>query len=182
MEQQTENNGNANVSMAPVYVAVFCTALAALALELVQTRVLSALFHNHVVSLTITIALMGFGISGVFVSLLSGRVGSPGKWVATCIGLFCVTAIVCLRFAGYAPILFLQNGFLFKLLFCHGVLIVSFLCSGAALGLIFMMHGKHIHRLYPRFIPCAWGVNGLTGVMTSVLAVLLAMQIGFMAV
>ena len=27
-----------------------------------------------------------------------------------------------------------------------------------------MMHGKHIHRLYPRFIPCAWGVNGLTGV------------------
>ena len=75
MEQQTENNGNANVSMAPVYVAVFCTALAALALELVQTRVLSALFHNHVVSLTITIALLGFGISGVFVSLLSGESG-----------------------------------------------------------------------------------------------------------
>jgi len=52
-----------------IYFIVFCTALAALALELIQTRVLSVLYYNNIVYLTVTVALLGFGISGVFVSI-----------------------------------------------------------------------------------------------------------------
>ena len=40
-----------------------------LLLELTQTRVLSFVFWNHAVYLTVSIALLGFGISGTLVSL-----------------------------------------------------------------------------------------------------------------
>ena len=52
---------------------------ATMGLELVQTRVLSFLYYNHVVYLTVTVALLGFGISGVLVSLLSRRISKSSQ-------------------------------------------------------------------------------------------------------
>ncbi|MDY6972699.1 MAG: hypothetical protein SV775_10270 [Thermodesulfobacteriota bacterium] len=131
-----------------IFVAVFCAAFSTLALELVQTRVLSALFYNHVVYLTVTIALMGFGISGVLVSIVSRKLKSPDKWAAACIGGFAISSFLCLRAVSFAPVIFPGTHFLIKLVFCYAVLVIPFLCSGTALGLIFMAHGKDIYRLY----------------------------------
>jgi len=47
------------------YLAMFCVAWSTMTLQLMQTRILSWIFYNHVVYLTITVALLGFGLSGV---------------------------------------------------------------------------------------------------------------------
>ena len=86
-----------------LYIVVFSIAFAVMALELPQTRVLSALFWNHVVYLTVTVALMGFGISGVFVSLMSRRLTDPERWAAISLGGFAISSFVSLRFASFVP-------------------------------------------------------------------------------
>src|SRR5947209_3504974 len=63
-------------------VLVACTAAATLGLELIQTRILSFLYYNHVVYLTVTIALLGFGISGVLVSLFGSRSKHPDRMIS----------------------------------------------------------------------------------------------------
>lgn len=92
-----------------LYFIVFCIAWGTLALELLQTRVLSALFFNNVVYLTVTIALMGFGISGVFVSIFSRHFSRPEAVASVCIGCFALSSFVCLRIASLAPILLPNN-------------------------------------------------------------------------
>ena len=74
-----------------MYFIVFCTALAALCLELVQTRVLSVLYYNNIVYLTVTVALGGFGISGVFVSIFSRKLKNPEKLASLTLGLFSIS-------------------------------------------------------------------------------------------
>ena len=135
-----------------LYLVVFCVAFATLALELLQTRVLSFLFWNHVVYLTVTVALLGFGISGVLVSLLSRRVVNPDHWAALSLGGFAVSSFVSLRFVSFVPQIFPAgrtiSGTAIQLLVCYGVMVVPFLFSGTTLGLLFMAHARRIHRLY----------------------------------
>src|ERR671917_230128 len=54
-----------------VAITVGFTSFATLLFELTQTRVLSYIFWNHVVYLTVSLALLGFGISGTFVALFA---------------------------------------------------------------------------------------------------------------
>lgn len=42
----------------------FCIALATLLLQLVQTRIYGVIYWNHLVYFIISLALLGFGISG----------------------------------------------------------------------------------------------------------------------
>lgn len=132
----------------PLYIAVFCIAWATLAFELLQTRVLSALFYNNVVYLTVTIALMGFGISGVFVSILSRKLVNPEKLACVCMGFFALSSCVCLRVASFLPVISPQISSISKLVVGYAFLIIPFIFSGAALSLIFMAHGRDIYRLY----------------------------------
>src|SRR5689334_7728416 len=53
--------------------AVALIAGATMGLELVQTKVLSFLYYNHVVYLTITIVLLGFGMSGPIAAMSCRR-------------------------------------------------------------------------------------------------------------
>jgi hypothetical protein len=71
--------------------AVACIAGATMGIELVQTRVLSYLYYNHVVYLTVTIALLGFGVSGVLVSLFSKRLKDTDGLASGFAGLFAVS-------------------------------------------------------------------------------------------
>jgi len=135
-----------------LYVVVFCVAFAVMALELLQTRVLSALFWNHVVYLTVTVALMGFGISGVFVSLVSRRLENPERWAAICSGAFAISSFASLRFASFVPEVYpighTLGGSIVQLVLCYAALTIPFLFAGLTLGLIFMLHGENVHRLY----------------------------------
>jgi hypothetical protein len=57
------------------------------------------------------------------------------------------------------------------------------LCSifpiGIFMGIPFATGIRYLEERYSRFIPWAWGINGLTSVMGSVLAIIIAMRVGF---
>ncbi len=143
------------------YLLVCSVALVTLAIELLQTRILSALFYSHVVYLTITVALLGFGISGVVVSIFAREPANTERiaWVSA--GAFAVSSVVCMRAASFTPVLLPANWFFSKLLFCYVVLAVPFLFSGMVLGVIFMSGGRNIYRLY--FFDLAASALGVLG-------------------
>lgn len=53
---------------------------------------------------------------------------------------------------------------------------------GFVLGMFFPLGVKVLNRVDARMVPWAWGVNGMGSVVSSVLAILLAMGLGFKAV
>src|SRR5262245_39346263 len=101
------------------FVAVLCIACAGLVLELLQTRILSALYINHVVYLTVTVALLGFGISGALVSILKERIRDPLAAAALALGAFAVLTPACVYLASHSTVLFLEQSTVLKLLFCY---------------------------------------------------------------
>lgn len=117
-------------------------------LELIQTRVLSVLYYNHVVYLTVTIALMGFGISGVLVSLYAKTVEHTERYISRLLLAFAISQVACLSLTSYLPLWLPDADPITKLFLSYLLLVVPFLFSGATLGLIFMTRGKDIHTLY----------------------------------
>ena len=62
------------------------------------------------------------------------------------------------------------------------VVLLSLLPLGLCMGIPFASSLRHLADRESRFIPWAWGINGLTSVAASILAIILAMNIGFTAV
>jgi len=87
-------------------VAVACIAGSTMGVELVQTRILSYLYYNHVVYLTVTVALLGFGVSGVLVSLFSKRLANTDtvEFTSALAGLFAVSIPLSLAAVGQLPV------------------------------------------------------------------------------
>ena len=85
------------------YILVACVAATSLGLELIQTRILSYLYYNHVVYLTVTVALLGFGISGVFVGLFSSRSANPERTISLLAGAFAISSFACLAAVSRIP-------------------------------------------------------------------------------
>jgi hypothetical protein len=130
-------------------------AASSLGLELIQTRILSFLYYNHVVYLTVTVALLGSGISGVFVSLFASRIARPERAIALLAGLFVISSFACLGAVSRIPQWFPEAPTIVKLVLSYVALTVPFLCSGAVLGWIFMLRAKSIGRLYAIDLACA---------------------------
>jgi hypothetical protein len=138
-------------------VLVACIAAASLGLELIQTRILSFLYYNHVVYLTVTVALLGAGISGVFVSLFSSRIARPERAIALLAGAFVISSFACLGAVSRIPQWFPDAPTIVKLVLSYVALTVPFLCSGGVLGWIFMLRAKSIGRLYAIDLACSSG-------------------------
>ena len=129
----------------------------ALGLELIQTRILSFLYYNHVVYLTVTIALLGFGISGVFVSLFASRSAQPDRSIALLAGAFVISSFVCLGAVSRIPQYFPAAPTTTKLILSYLALTLPFLFSGGVLGWIFMLRAKSIGKLYAVDLACSSG-------------------------
>ncbi|CDZ76493.1 Spermidine synthase [Legionella massiliensis] len=140
----------------PVYILVGCLAAATMGIELVQTRILSFLYYNNIVYLTVTIALLGFGISGVLVSLFADKAKNK-QLVLSLLTLGSVfSPLICLFFVSRIPEYFQSYNFnIGKLLSSYILLVIPFLFFGAALGWIFMHHAKSINRLYATDLVCS---------------------------
>ena len=138
------------------YILVGCVAGATIGLELIQTRILSFLYYNNVVYLTVTIALLGFGISGVLVSLFSTRCHRPIRMISFLTAGFVFAPILCLALVSHVPAYFPTPYFSFgKLLISYIALVIPFLFAGAILGWVFMLHAKSINRLYCIDLVCS---------------------------
>ena len=139
------------------YILVACVASASLGLELIQTRILSFLYYNHVVYLTVTIALLGFGISGVFVSLFASRCARPERMIALLAGGFAISSFACLAAVSRIPEYFADAPTTAKLILSYIALTMPFLFSGGVLGWVFMLRAKAIGRLYAVDLACSSG-------------------------
>jgi hypothetical protein len=140
---------------ARTYMLVACVAAASLGLELIQTRILSFLYYNHVVYLTVTVALLGFGISGVFVSLFGSRSTNPERAIAQLAGGFVISSFGCLAMVSRIPGYFPAWPTTVKLILSYIALTLPFLFSGGVLGWIFMLRAKSIGRLYAVDLACS---------------------------
>src|ERR1041384_795650 len=127
---------------------MFCLAWSMMTLQLTQTRILSWIFYNHVVYLTVTVALLGFGVSGVVIGLLAKQGRNLARWTLAAAGGFALSIPVCVRVASLAPLLVVGDHEVIKLLFCYAVLVVPFVFAGAAIGLLLLQGAKHVHTLF----------------------------------
>lgn len=131
------------------YLTVAVVSLAGLLFEFIQTRILSYIFWNHVVYLAISIALLGFGISGTLVSWLMRRdqlkyrelIGNLVAAMALSM-LFSVffiqRCLPVLRY--YVPSV--------RLMACYLVSVPPFIFSGAVLSFLFARSVQSPGRLY----------------------------------
>lgn len=131
-----------------VCVFVALVASASLGFELLQTRVLSALYFNNVVYMTVTIALLGFGMSGVMASVLQRRMANANRLAVLCAAGLGLSIPLCILLASALPGVFPQIPALYKMILSYFILVIPFVFAGGALSLIFMGYGKRIFALY----------------------------------
>ena len=128
-------------------------ALSTLFYELSLIRILDILWYPHFAYMVITLALLGFGISGVFTSVLAEK-----KWVFTRTTLLWLTFFLAVSYGG---IFFFLNRFHVdfdnfssvaylgaKVLLVFSGLVVPFFLGGLILSILFTRHADKFGRLY----------------------------------
>jgi hypothetical protein len=136
------------------YAGIFLLSVATLLLELSLTRVLSVALFYHFGFLVISTALLGFGVSGVVVTLWSGlreRIPLDGAlvWSATLFGLLTLCCVWLMGRIPFDPLALFSDHrqWLFISLY-YVVLATPFFCSGLVLALLFTRGTRQIHYLY----------------------------------
>src|SRR5215208_7722201 len=132
-----------------VAATVAFTAFTTLLFELTQTRILSYIFWNHAVYLTVSLALLGFGISGTLVALFASRLNlfSPRILARLLIGFGITSFGAIVLTAWLLPYLGWTPGWR-SLLFCYVVYVVPFIFAGAILSIILSSSVASVGSLY----------------------------------
>jgi hypothetical protein len=144
----------ANVAGRGAFMLVFLLSSSILAFEVSLMRVLLLSGWHHFAFLVISIALLGFGSSGVFLYLFQRRIMQNAKgWL---FGLTLATAIsmpLCVSLLNFLPIesrfiptLLMRQ--LFWWLLYWFILLLPFFIGAAAIGLALMMSGVRISTMY----------------------------------
>ncbi len=127
--------------------------------ELVQTRILSYIFWNHIVYLTISLALLGFGISGTITAWISrsGRLGPErfGGWVGFFLGLMGVSLLLQMVLLASVVAILPTVWPTLKLAICYLITLPPFICAGCCLAFLLMSAGPQVSRLYSVDLICA---------------------------
>lgn len=130
----------------------FSVSASTLLLQLVQTRIFSVVFWNHLVYFIISIALLGYGISGTWLAF--GRHTRLARWLTmpTAACLFVVSTL-------FATLVSPQLGpglseiavappRVALLLFTYAFAVLPYFFSGWMLGVVFRDHAERMHTLY----------------------------------
>ncbi len=136
-----------------MYVGLFLISLATLLLELLHTRILSFMLWSSLVYMVVTIAMLGFGISGTFLCFFSDRlVKNVERWSAVLALLFALSSVIGIAIIGRAPIpAFRLNEspvYVVRLVLFYVVLTAPFFLAGACIGLALMARTDRAARLY----------------------------------
>lgn len=132
-------------------VVVFCVAMSTLLLQLVQTRIFGVVYWNHLVYLIVSIALLGFGISGTWLAF------GKDTWLARTLTLhkaawgYLISALVStliLPRLGINLSEFFEGTAQIRLLFTYAVAVMPYFFGGWILASIFRDYTKSIHFLY----------------------------------
>ncbi len=145
---------NRSDKVAPPLGAIALLSATALAYEVLLTRLFSIIQWHHFSYMIISLALLGYGASGSFLTLLGGE---PARWhFAGCfVGntiLFALSAVGVFLLAQRVPFNALEIGWdprqLLYLLLLYLLLAIPFFCVANAFGLTFMQYREQIHRIY----------------------------------
>jgi predicted membrane-bound spermidine synthase len=133
---------------------IFAVTFSTMLVEVLLTRVFSVLYFGQFAFLIISLALFGYGLSGVFLAL--GGMARSGAPTTRLLSRFLLLFAVSLPLAYKATLLlsidFLHlfnpaSNLLFLVLNCL-ILVVPFFSGGVALALIFATYSDRIGRLY----------------------------------
>ena len=136
------------------YTGIFLLSLATLLLELALTRVLSVANWYHFGFLVVSTALLGFGSSGVTLSLwtklreetpLDHALGS----LSLLFGFVSLVSFLLMQRIPFQPFRVLVDRWqLVYMLLYYLVLAAPFFCSGLAISLLLSRGGREVNRLY----------------------------------
>lgn len=133
---------------------IFAVTFSTMLVEVLLTRVFSVLYFGQFAFLIISLALFGYGLSGVFLALGGMvRAGAPtSRLLARFLLLFAVSLPLAYKATLLLSIDFLHlfdplGNLLYLILNCL-ILIVPFFSGGVALALIFATYSERIGRLY----------------------------------
>src|SRR6516165_5357900 len=136
------------------YLGIFCLSFATLLLELAFTRVLAVAKWYHFGFLIISMALLGFGTSGVFLMLWTRlrESTSMDRALATLSIAFGGVVLVSYWLMQKIPFhplhLLSDHRQLFFTPLYYFVVAAPFFCSGLAIGLLLFQGREHADRLY----------------------------------
>ncbi|MGB9775344.1 MAG: hypothetical protein ACPL7C_02180 [Anaerolineae bacterium] len=132
--------------------ALFLLSAATLALEVNLTRLFSVAQFYHFAFMTVSLALLGFGASGTFLSLAGGRIRHPEHALALLAWGFALSAVGSYGLTQALPFdsfRVARNPRQWGILALHYVaLSLPFFCAGAATGLLLSLQRGRVGRTY----------------------------------
>ncbi|MFP4502573.1 MAG: SAM-dependent methyltransferase [Candidatus Hydrogenedentota bacterium] len=138
---------------AAIYTAAFLVSGAGIAFQIALTRIFSIAQWHHFAYMVVSIALMGFGISGALLACLRGRIrGWERRLLSGAVLLLAVSLPGCYALSQRIPFetlqLTTQQGEAWWLLALYLVLTAPFFLVSSAITLVFMLMPARIGRLY----------------------------------
>lgn len=137
----------------PPLAALALVSAGALAYEILLTRLFSIIQWHHFAYMMISLAMLGYGVSGTLLSLLRERLLLRyGVVFVTCAAAFGISAVGAFLLAQRLPFnpleIFWDARQPFYLLLFYLLLSVPFLFAASCVGLTFARHGAASHRIY----------------------------------
>lgn len=131
---------------------VVCIALSTLFYELTLIRVLDVLWYPHFAYMVITLALLGFGMSGVVTSILADRIVVTQKMMlalsvllaSSYSGVFWLLNACTVDFNAFESVALLS----LKVLVLFSGLVIPFFLSGLILSILFTSYAHQFGKLY----------------------------------
>ena len=144
---------SAPVAAAPPLISIAMISAAALAYEILLMRLFSIIQWHHFAYMMISLALLGYGVSGTFLALTQRWL--KGRFMAAYLVnavLFGVSAMVCFRLAQAVPFNALEvlweprQPLWLMLIFL--LILIPFFCAANCICLSFSEFSNRLHRIY----------------------------------
>lgn len=137
----------------PPLTALALVSAGALSYEILLSRLFSIIQWHHFAYMTISLAMLGYGVSGTVLTLLRERLlPRYGIVFAACAAAFGICAVGAFLLAQRLPFnpleIFWDARQPFYLLLFYLLLAVPFLFAASCIGLTFARHGAAAHRIY----------------------------------
>lgn len=141
-----------NISSFPLYSVAIISA-AALSYEVLLTRLFSIIQYHHFAYMIISLALLGYGVSGTLLSLFRDNFTRNYKFfyiinivLFSCSTIFCFLLVQAIAFN--AEELLWDYSQSFRLFFTYLLLMLPFLFAANAIGLSLIVHATRIGTIY----------------------------------
>ena len=156
---------------APPLVAVMLLSSAAMAYEVLLTRLFSVVLWHHFAYMMISVALLGYGAAGTFVAVaqraLVPRFDAVFAGGAALFGATSIAGFALAQRVAFNPLEILWDpGQPLRLLATYGLLFVPFFCAATAICVTFTRFAGEPHRIYSfDILGAAAGSLGILGAL-----------------